>query len=65
MQAQIYTSPTAPASKDHNSTMIYTLYYHNIGDTAAANVVLDDTLPPEVEFISASDNGSYNRSQEK
>ncbi len=56
----LYLSKQAPASKDRNTTMIYTLYYHNFGDTAAANVVLNDTPPPEVEFISASHSGSYN-----
>ncbi|TFH39934.1 MAG: DUF11 domain-containing protein, partial [ANME-2 cluster archaeon] len=55
----LYLSKKAPASKDLGSTMTYTLHYHNFGDTAAQNVVLEDTLPAEVEFVSASDGGSY------
>ncbi len=51
----LYLSKQAPASKDRGSTMTYNLYYHNFGDTAAQNVVLEDTLPAEVEFVSASD----------
>jgi len=56
----LYLSKQAPASKDRGSTMTYTLHYHNFGDTQAQNVVLEDTLPAEVEFVSASDGGSYN-----
>jgi uncharacterized repeat protein (TIGR01451 family) len=56
----LYISKQAPASKDRGSTMTYTLHYHNFGDTAAQNVVLEDTLPAGVEFVSASDGGSYN-----
>lgn len=56
----MYLSKQAPASKGHGSTMTYNLYYHNFGDTAAQDVVLEDTLPQEVEFISASDGGTYN-----
>ncbi len=49
----------APTGKDHGSTMIYNLFYHNFGNIEAKNVTLNDTLPPEVEFVSASDNGSF------
>jgi uncharacterized repeat protein (TIGR01451 family) len=55
----LYLSKQAPSSKDRGSTMTYTLFYHNFGDVAAPNVVLKDTLPAEVEFVSASDSGSY------
>jgi len=55
----LHLSKQAPASKDRGSTMTYSLYYHNLGDTAAQGVVLEDTLPAEVEFVSASDSGSY------
>jgi len=61
----LYLSKQAPASKDHGSTMTYTLYYHNFGDTAAQNVELEDTLPAEVEFVSASDGGSYDSNNRK
>jgi len=55
----LHLSKQAPVSKDNRSTMTYSLYYHNFGDTAAQDVVLEDTLPAEVEFVSASDSGSY------
>ena len=55
----LYLSKQAPANKNHGSVMTYTLYYHNFGDIAAQNVMLEDTLPAEVEFVSASDDGSY------
>ncbi|MCZ7391735.1 MAG: CehA/McbA family metallohydrolase [Candidatus Methanoperedens sp.] len=55
----LYLSKQAPVSKDNESTMSYTLFYHNFADTIAQNVVLEDTLPAEVGFISASDSGSY------
>ena len=61
----LYLSKQAPASKDRGSTMTYTLHYHNFGDTPAQNVVLEDTLPAEVEFISASDSGSYDSNTRK
>ena len=61
----LYLSKQAPASKDHGSAMTYTLHYHNFGDTPAQNVVLEDTLPAEVEFISASDGGSYDSNARK
>ena len=61
----LYLSKQAPASKDRGSTMTYTLHYHNFGDTPAQNVVLEDTLPAEVEFVSASDDGSYNSGTRK
>ena len=61
----LYLSKQAPAGKDRGSTMTYTLHYHNFGDTPAQNVVLEDTLPAEVEFVSASDGGSYNSGTRK
>jgi uncharacterized repeat protein (TIGR01451 family) len=61
----LYLSKQAPASKDRGSAMTYTLHYHNFGDTPAQNVMLEDTLPAEVEFISASDSGSYDSNTRK
>ena len=55
----LYLTKQAPASKDRGSTMTYTLHYHNFGDTEAELVELEDTLPSEVEFVSASDGGNY------
>ncbi len=50
----------APASKDHGKNMTYVLYSNNFGDETAFDAVLNDTLPLNVDFISASDGGTYN-----
>jgi uncharacterized repeat protein (TIGR01451 family) len=55
----MYLSMNAPASMDRGNTMTYTLYYNDFGDVAASNVVLQATLSPNVDFVSASDGGSY------
>lgn len=55
----MYLSMNAPASMDHGSTMAYTLYYNDFGDVAASNVVLQATLSSNVDFMSASDGGTY------
>jgi YVTN family beta-propeller protein len=55
----LYLSKQAPGSKDHGSSMMYTLYYGNFGNAIAQDVVLIDELPNNVEFESASDNGVY------
>lgn len=61
----MYISKNAPASIDHGNMMTYTLYYNNFGSTIASNVALEDTLPANVEFISASDGGTYNSATRK
>jgi len=55
----MYLSMNAPASMDHGSTMTYTLYYNDFGDVAAQNVVLQTTLSSSVDYVSASDSGTY------
>jgi len=52
-------SKTAPVSTDQGNMMTYTLYYNNFGSIAADNVTLQDTLPSNVDFVSASDGGVY------
>lgn len=61
----MYVSKNAPASMDHGNLMTYTLYYNNFGSTISSNVALEDTLPSNVEFISASDSGTYNSATRK
>jgi uncharacterized repeat protein (TIGR01451 family) len=61
----LFLSKQAPVSMDRGSSMTYTVHYHNFGDTTAQNVILVDTLPNEVEFLSASDNGNYNAATRK
>jgi uncharacterized repeat protein (TIGR01451 family) len=56
----MHLSMNAPASMDHGNTMTYTLYYNDFGSEAAQNVVLQATLPSNLDFVSASDGGTYN-----
>jgi YVTN family beta-propeller protein len=56
----LYISGQAPASKDHGSSMTYTLHYCNFGNATAQDVVLIDELSSNVKFESASDGGVYN-----
>jgi uncharacterized repeat protein (TIGR01451 family) len=58
----LYLSKQAPVSKDHGSSMTYTLFYSNFANLTAQNVVLQDRLPNDVEFESASDGGVYDQS---
>ncbi|MCX8174162.1 MAG: DUF11 domain-containing protein, partial [Thermoplasmata archaeon] len=37
--------------------LTYTIYYNNTGSGAAGNVWINDTLPPGVDFVSASNGG--------
>jgi uncharacterized repeat protein (TIGR01451 family) len=55
----MHLSMNVPASMDRGNTMTCTLYYNNFGDVAASNVVLQATLSPNVNFVSASDGGTY------
>ncbi|PAV10969.1 hypothetical protein ASJ81_12210 [Methanosarcina spelaei] len=49
----------APSSITSGSSMTYTLYYYNFGNKDARNVGIEDALPDNVEFESASDGGVY------
>jgi hypothetical protein len=55
----MYLSMNAPASMDHGSTMTYTMYYNDFGAVAAQSVALQVTLSSSVDFVSASDGGTY------
>ena len=52
----------APKSTFQGNLVIYKLYYQNFGQINIKNVVLTDTLPENVEFVSASKGGAYNNS---
>ncbi|MCK4267120.1 MAG: DUF11 domain-containing protein, partial [Thermoplasmata archaeon] len=47
----------APANAEPGEIITYKIYYNNTGDTVAANVWLNDTLPAGVNFINASGGG--------
>jgi uncharacterized repeat protein (TIGR01451 family) len=55
--ANLIISKKAPAYKEQGSIITYTIFYRNSGSETAENVLIDDVLPEELEFISASDNG--------
>jgi uncharacterized repeat protein (TIGR01451 family) len=55
----LQVSKTGPVKMDRGNPMTYTIYYGNVGDTAASNVTISDTLPLGVEFVSASGDYSY------
>ena len=52
----------APTTILPGEVMSYTLYYMNFGNKDAHNVVIQDTLPDNVEFKYASDGGVYDPS---
>jgi uncharacterized repeat protein (TIGR01451 family) len=51
-------SQNAPVSAEQGSNLTYTIFYTNTGSNPAENVLITDFFPAEVEYISASDNGS-------
>ena len=55
-------SMRAPTSIDQGSSMTYILYYSNFGNGTAQNVILEDRIPDNVTFESASDGGIYDLS---
>jgi uncharacterized repeat protein (TIGR01451 family) len=55
--ANLILSKTCPAAKEQGSVMTYTIYYQNFGTEAAESVVISDTLPSEVVYVSSSNGG--------
>ena len=62
----VYTHPQLVMQKDGpaeafpEETFSYQLTIHNIGGTVAQNVILTDTLPSEVTYVSSTPSGAYN-----
>jgi uncharacterized repeat protein (TIGR01451 family) len=56
--ADVAVTKTGPASTGANTTFSYTINYVNNGPDAAANVIVKDTLPGAVTFLSASNGGT-------
>ncbi len=46
-------SKTAPATANTGQTIVYTIFYQNVGMAPAYNVVITDTLPIGVNFVSS------------
>ena len=52
-------SSIARGDIDRGTLMTYTLFYNNFGVQPAENVQLVDTIPPNIEYVFASDGGIY------
>jgi uncharacterized repeat protein (TIGR01451 family) len=57
-QADLEAVKSAPATIDPNGTVTYAITVTNHGPSPAANVVITDTIPASVTFLSASDGGT-------
>jgi len=62
MAPELYLSDSAPSSVYQGATLNYTLYYGNLGNVGAGQAVLQDVLPAGVTFISATNGGLYDAS---
>ncbi len=58
--ADVVTTKIGPTSATGNSNITYTITVTNHGPSAASNVVVVDTLPVGVTFVSASSGGTTN-----
>jgi uncharacterized repeat protein (TIGR01451 family) len=58
----LYLSKNAPTYISNQTLLSYDLYYQNLGNQNAEDVVLTDTLPENTSYKSASDSGVYNLS---
>jgi gliding motility-associated-like protein/uncharacterized repeat protein (TIGR01451 family) len=58
--ADLMITKGADVGSAYNGELItYTLTVSNLGPSVAASVVVQDMLPPQVEFVSASHDGSF------
>jgi uncharacterized repeat protein (TIGR01451 family) len=60
--ADIAVSKAGPPTSSPGDRITYSLSVQNTGPSAAGGVVLTDTLPPGVTFVSATGGGHYNAS---
>jgi uncharacterized repeat protein (TIGR01451 family) len=58
----MHLSMQAPVSMDRGNQLTYTVHYNNFGSIAASTTTLNTIIPSTVQFISASDSGTYNPS---
>ena len=58
--ADVKTTKTGPTSASGFSNITYTIIVTNHGPSTASNVVVSDTLPAGVTFVSASSGGANN-----
>jgi len=57
-RADVVVTKSAPAVVDAGGSLVYTITLTNRGPAPAAAVVVTDTLPSQVTFVSASDGGT-------
>jgi uncharacterized repeat protein (TIGR01451 family) len=58
-------SINAPESASKGGLITYILFLNNFGNRSASDVILQDTIPAGVDFISASDGGKYDVATKK
>jgi uncharacterized repeat protein (TIGR01451 family) len=58
----VLVTTTAPATVASGSNLTYMISYTNAGPNASSNAVLKDVLPEGVEFVSATNGGTYKAS---
>jgi uncharacterized repeat protein (TIGR01451 family) len=58
--ADLMIAKTGPANVDAAGSLSYSISVTNLGPSSATNVVVTDTLPVGVAFVSASGNGTNN-----
>ncbi|MFN2470592.1 MAG: M36 family metallopeptidase [Gaiellaceae bacterium] len=56
----VLLTKTGPATAKRTQLVTYTLSYTNAGPAPASSAKLTDTLPSNLNFVSASDGGTYN-----
>ena len=65
LEKRIFIFLWAPLFECPSTSMTYALYYHNLGNINAHNVILEDQLSDGLTFENASDGGVYNPSTRK
>ena len=55
----VVVTTTAPATVATGALLAYTISYTNAGPAESSNAVLTDVLPEGVQFVSATDGGTY------
>ena len=61
----VASTMTAPATVKPGGALDYAISYTNAGPQPSANATITDTLPAGVQFVSASNGGTYNATTRK